>query len=220
MGWVYTMRLHIEGFFKQGDMPSLMRVASMYLTPMMTMIGTPLALTSVKYYPKLVIDPRIGNPILPLHFLFAISLQISSLCGFLFSLPAMESFSTFVAGTSFVFLYITLMTSTFIIGVATASFNNFVDAKLKVLKEKSAAFTGEQILAEYQAVKSLLSPILFLSIVFQSMVAVSFSYEVMASSGQVTFAIGLTNAIVFLSYVCFAVEKTQAKFKSVTENLW
>ena len=195
-----------------------MTLASFYLSPSISMYGTPLALRPLyQLYPKLVVDQNIGYPSMPVFFVLFVIAHCLGLGALLYTfLDIYDSPYIMVSAT---FLYITLFTSVFIVGLVTAQLKKMTEEKELVVKRSSWLQAGYQILEEYRAIKKLLSPILFLTILSQSMVAVSFAYQAVAK-WDVTYSLATINALMLLSYICLAAEDCFNTLKSIPDKIW
>ena len=180
-GYVYTVIPDIKQLFEHGTASSLMQLTTLYLTPIISTLGVPLSLRYLPVHcPTLVTKNNLGKPSMPMFFGLTLICHLLSCGTFLFSNSARyESlFANTTLYLSIAYLYISLLTSVFIIGIATATFNDIVEHKLVVMVNTSTLEAGYEILEEFRAVKALLAPILFLTVVPQAMVSVSFSYQV------------------------------------------
>ena len=208
----------LETLLSQPGIPSLMTLTSLYLSPPIIMHGTPLALRPLyQLYPKLVVDQNIGFPIMPMFFVLFVITHGLGLGAFIIYL--LDIFGSPYLVIFLTILYIAKFTSVFIVGLLTAELKKMTKEKAMVLKTSSWLQAGCHILEEYRAIKKLLSPILFLTILSESMIAVSFAYQAVAK-WDVTYSLATINSLMLLGYICLAAEDCYNTIMSIPDKIW
>ena len=218
----YIMWFDVSKLLQNLDMPNLIQLTTIYLIPLLLTIGMPLSLKQVNiYWPKLARDPATPKPTMPCFFMTSLAAHIVTCMAFILQNVNFSEFrpTTVALFLSFVTIYFLMCTAVFMIGLATAHINATVNEISTMDKIFTTQNQVDLILSEFRAVKALLSPVLFITVVSSTMLAISFSYRFLTHR-DMQFCFGLINALTSLLYVSFAVDNCCQQFKLVPEKLW
>ena len=222
-GWFHVMWDGIIPLVQIRDVPSLMRLMTLYVSPVFQTVGSILAChTAAVHYPKLIKDPSIPNPSNPWFFLIVVFSNLTSAIYFIvdkFCAPIQNSpvdlafFSAMMT-----FLNFDNALCAFLIGTSTACLNQSIQRGKDVISQLSARTLGAAIVEEFRSVKMFLSPMLFIRFVCLCSVAIVYSYRTVVEKENQFFG-ALACVLLVLVYMCLVIENCYGYFKSVAETL-
>ena len=225
VGWCHVMWANISSLLHIRDVPSLMQLMTLYVSPVIQTIGSILAChTAAVHYPKLVRNPNIPNPSNPWIFLTIVFTSLASGTYFIMSAfrASIQNISVNVDLVFFcamvTFLNLDTILCAFLVGTSTACLNQSIRQGKNALSKLSARTLGAAIVEEFRSVKMFLSPMLFIRFVCLCSVAIVYSYRTVVEKENQFFG-ALACVLLVLVYMCLVTANCYGYFKSIAETL-